>query len=1182
MALLTIDLLGPPRVSLAGRPLDLRVRKELALLAYLAVEQGHPHSRETLVALLWPDAPEEAARNNLRVVLAGLRRLLGETSDALLRADRQSARLLPAGSTLDTTTFRGLLAAVASHTHLAAEACDACVARLAEAVAIYRGDFLAGFSLPDSTPFEEWAVVQREQLHQLQMAALETLAVAHELRDDHATQVAYGRRLLALEPWREAAHDLVIRGLWASGERGAALEQFEACRRILADELGLQPSPELAALAAQLRSAETPRAAAPPATPRAARPEPPPLPVVSTPLVGRAQALAAIESLLQRPGVRLLTMVGPGGMGKTRLAVEVGAGAQRGRLDSVADGVFFVPLAPISTPAALVGTIATALGMALQGGDPRAALFQMLRQKRLLLILDNFEHLLAEGTDAVDLVVDMMGAAPGVQLIVTSRERLKLRDEQLYPVQALHVPAMASLAEAAESEAVRLFVQSVRRVQSGFHLTAANLAAVLRICRLVQGMPLGLELAAANAGGLPLAAIADAIEQSAEFLAVDWRDVPERQRSMRAVFAWSWQLLSAEQRRILRQSAVFRGGFAYAAAQAVLGTKPSLLTGLTDTSLLQWQETAAGEGRYTMHELLRQFAAEELDLAGERALVEERHGRYYLAYLAARGRRLGRGEPERASSEIQAELDNVRLAWQWAVAHGRLAEIEQATYALWQFCHFQGLEYEGQQSFARAVEGVRRHVAQADEGTALPGQRLLAKLLAIHANYLFAHGRDEDMVAQAREAVALGRASGGFEGETFGTFVLGRALQDLEQKHEAGEMWQRTIQLVHLYHARHPESEVLHEAHWMAHNWLRGRALHFGDYAGSRASMVQALQICQALGKRWAELYCLAALAGIDFLLYDFAAAEAGFVTALELARTLSYRRVEMVAQEGLSGVLRLRGDYARARTLLEQAVGMAAELASPYDEALFLAALVRLLCQLGDQGAAAQRHEQLTQLLARVKLAKECQLYGYLATAVRAYDAGATQEALRAAELADQVNQQGGDILFRLVDTALILGHVRAAVGQWQAATAAFQQALEAFQRFGKRALAAEPQAGLAHIALAQGDLAGAQAQVEAILPALAEQPHSGYNDPFFIYVTCYRVLAANGDSRAAALLQQGYDLLQQGAAALGDDSRDRFLRGVPAHRSLVAAYAELQANALRGRRPAPISLVLPPPEPL
>ena len=426
------------------------------------------------------------------------------------------------------------------------------------------------------------------------------------------------------------------------------------------------------------------------------------------------------------------------------------------------------------------------------------------------------------------------------------------------------------------------------------------------------------------------------------------------------------------------------------------------------------------------------------------------------------------------------------------------------------------------------------------------------------------------MAAEAREAVALGTACGGFEGETFGTFVLGRVLQDLEQKREAREMWQRTLQLIHLYQPAQPESELLHEVHWMAHFFLRGSALHFGDYHGSRTYMVQALQRCQMLGKRWGELYCLNALAGSDFFLYDVAAAEAGFEAALDLARTLNCGNRLMVAQEGLSGVLRLRGEYTRARTLLEQAVSMAVELVFPYDHALFLAALIRLHCQLGNQTAAAQRHQQLTQLLARVKLPKECQLYRYLAAATIAQYAGAMREALRSAEQADHVNQQGGDILFRLVDTALILGHARAAVGQWEAAAAAFQEALAAFAQFGNWALAAEPQAGLAQIALAQGDLAGAQAHIEAILPVLAEHPHASYNDPFLIYLACYRVLAATGDSRATAVLGQGYELLQQDAARLDSDSRQRFLSDVPIHRNLRTAYAEMQAQADKESRRA------------
>src|SRR4051812_43193717 len=200
MPLLTFELLGRPRISLAGRPLDVRVRKELALLAYLAVEQAHRHSRESILGLLWPDVAEEAARNNLRVELAGLRRLLGEVGETFLHADRQQVQFLPESDpALDVLIFRRLLADVRAHAHAAPERCDACVVRLAEAVELYRSDFLAGFSLPDSAPFEEWATVVREQLHQQALDALEMLASAHELRGDHAGQCAYARRQLALE-----------------------------------------------------------------------------------------------------------------------------------------------------------------------------------------------------------------------------------------------------------------------------------------------------------------------------------------------------------------------------------------------------------------------------------------------------------------------------------------------------------------------------------------------------------------------------------------------------------------------------------------------------------------------------------------------------------------------------------------------------------------------------------------------------------------------------------------------------------------------------------------------------------------------------------------------------------------------------------------------------------------------
>ncbi|MEZ4734662.1 MAG: BTAD domain-containing putative transcriptional regulator [Caldilineaceae bacterium] len=1206
MAELQIVCLGDFQVTLAGAPLTtFQTEKVRALLAYLAVE-GRVHQRSELAQFLWSGYSEASARNSLRQAVHQLRQLLsdGVAQPPWLLVTRQSVQINPdAPIVVDVAIFTRLLAECASHAHGAIDACMPCLARLRQATALYQGDFLGDFTVADSDPFEEWRRVVQEQLHIQMLDALAVLAKGAEAAGDEEGALQAAQRQLLLEPWLETAHRQIMRILAQRGQRAAAIAQYNRCRQVLVEEFNVEPETATLALYQQIvdglfdtvarrssdlaqtsidpaadalvkddikQASPQPALRQTPATPAKTdgAPVPSAVPALdailplhylpSTPygIVGRAEEIAAIREQLQ--SARLLTVMGSGGMGKTRLALEIG----RQIVQHYADGVWFVALAAVNSPSAIAMTVATTMGLALQGSDPNAALCQLLRHKQLLLILDNFEHLLGEET-ALDLVVDLLAAAPGVQILVTSRERLKLRDEQLYPLSALPFSPAATLAEAAASPAVHLFVQALQRMQPNFQLTATNLAAVLRICQLVEGMPLGLELAAANARGVPLTAIADAIEHSAEFLGVDWHDLPERQRSMRAVFAWSWQVLSAAEQRVLRQSAIFRGGFDYAAAQAVIDATPALLTALVDKSLLQWQATSTGEGRYALHELLRQFAAEELDAAGERGAVAAQHGRYYLSYLAARGLRLGRGEPKQASAEIQPDLDNVRQAWQWAASQVRLAELEEATYAWWQFCQFCDLEAEGRQSFGVAVAGIRRRLAQplADEETALLGQRLLAKLLAIHADYLFAQGCDAAMAAQAREAIQLGTTSGGVEGETFGTFVLARALHELNQRREAEDLWRQTIQLVLAYQPTHPESELLHEVHWMAHTCLRGSALHFGDYGGSRAYMVQALQLAQRLGKRRCELISLSFLGQTDVFLFDFVRAAPSLVAAIDLARALGYRRSEMDSLEGLAVMARLSGDYTTALRLLEQNLMLATELVLPYDESFALAALVRLHCQLGNAAAVMQRSEQLTQLLALVKLPRECQMAGCLALAFSMHYAGDAQVALRYAEQANQFNEQG-EILFRLVDTALILGHTRMAVGQWAAAAMAFEQALTAFTELDKPALAAEAQAGLAQIALTQGDLAGAQAQIVAILPVLAEQPHAGYNNSFFIYLTGYHVLTAGGDPRAATILRQGYELLQQDAAALDEESRQRFLTDVTIHRELVATYEALQAQ--------------------
>jgi predicted ATPase/DNA-binding SARP family transcriptional activator len=1166
MAAHSLTLLGPPRLLTAdGAVVPVRARKEWALLAYLAAEHARPQQRDTLLALLWPEASEEAARRSLRVALVHLRVALAASGVATLAADHHTVQLHPhRDHWLDVAAFAALLAACRAHRHARADRCALCNERLTQATALYGGEFLSGLTLPDAAPFEEWAVVRREELHRQVLDALATLAAAHEQAGDDAALCRDARRQLALEPWHEPAHRQFMRGLARSGDRGAALAQYETCRRVLAEELGVEPDVETRALYERIRAGDLT-----PATRAAPRHH---LPASLTPLVGREAELAALAALLRQEEVRLLTILGAGGMGKTRLALELA----RAGLDGYADGVFFVALAPLAAAGALASTIAQALDLPVQGHDPTAALLRFVRDKHLLLILDNFEHLL----DGVGLVVQIVEAAPRVQIIATSREPLHMRGEQLYVVEGLAYAASAPAADAtalpadeATLPAVRLFVQSARRAQASFAPDPATLPALLRICGLVQGMPLGLELAAAWTGLLPLEEIAAEIARSADFLAADWHDVPSRQRSMRAVFDWSWALLTEAERQALRRLSVFRGGCTRQAADTVAGATLTLLTGLVHKSLLRRTDAGATSvGRYEVHELLRQFAAEQLDgVPAERDAVQARHSAYYLDFVAARAGRLARDEPRAAAAEIRGELDNVRQAWQWAAEQAAVAGLEQAAFGWWQFCLLNGLEREGRELFGLAAE--RIGLALERLGPEHPERRQyergLSLLLALHANHLFGQGPYELMAAQAREAMRLGAASGGVEGETFGAYVLGRAMQELGKPREARLQWERTIELARRYQPHHASSEMLREAEWVAYLWLCGNLLFFEDYAGGRAYVLEALRLCQTLRKRRGEMICLGNLAPVDFYTGDDMAARQRYEQVLTLARALDDRWYEQRVQWEVSEVLRVQGQYVQARTLLIEVATAAQEIGDWYAAIQTLAALVRVHCQLGDGEGAGAWRDQLLALLGKEGITPDCQAAGFRACALYALHTGDHQQALADAEHGMHLSEQYDSPFFR-AETAVILGHVRAGMEHLAAAATAYQQALTWYAVCGNQPLATEPRAGLAQLALAQGDGVGAQALAEPLLPLLADQPRTSVLTPFYVYLVCYRVLAANHDPRAAAVLQTAQQRLRSAADTIEDTAlRQMFLEQVATHRELL--LDEAIALVLDGRDEAP-----------
>jgi predicted ATPase/DNA-binding SARP family transcriptional activator len=732
---LAISVLGNLQVTLEGRPVaEFESNKVRALLAYLAVESDRPHSRDELMALLWPNRPDRTARNNLRHVLPNLRQAIGDATaqPPFLSITRDSIQFNSNSDySLDVATFNTLLAACEQHTHRHADSCRSCIQRLRQAMELYRGDLLQQFFLNDSPEFEEWAVLQRERLRRQALNALYHLTSYHERRGEHKRALQYAMRQLELDSWREEAHRQAMRALALSGERSTALAQYETCRRTLAHELGVEPAQETLALYEQIKSGTLEQPAVSVSN----------LPASTTAFIGRDTELAALNEILENPHCRLVTIVGAGGIGKTRLALAAAAE----QIGTFQHGIYFVSLAPLNSPDLIAPAVADVLGLTFSGPqEPMMQLLRYLRERELLLVLDNYEHLL----DRADLITQMLGA-PRVTLVVTSRERLTLQAECVFELEGLDYPVAGRAGDIAQYSAVQLFVERARRVRPEFQL-GAEAAAVARICRLVEGLPLAIELATTWVRTLDCAHIADAIAGDISFLATTAPDVPARHRSMRAVLEHSWRLLDEHEQDALAALSVFRGGFTREAAEAVAGASLARLAALEAKSLLHYSQAS----RYDLHDLVQQYAAERLaDEAGCTAARHSRHSAHYLALLQEQGQQINGSQQDAALAILTVEMENVHAAWQWAIGHQCWGEVQRSALSLMWLCEVQSRHADGYRMFEEAV---RQLDAEGAEETLVDAERAsaLGRVLTGRGVFQWRLGRN----AQAQRALQRGLA----------------------------------------------------------------------------------------------------------------------------------------------------------------------------------------------------------------------------------------------------------------------------------------------------------------------------------------------------------------------------------------------------------------------------------------
>ena len=471
------------------------------------------------------------------------------------------------------------------------------------------------------------------------------------------------------------------------------------------------------------------------------------LPVPSTPLVGREKELTEIARLFQNQHCRLLTLTGSGGVGKTRLALELARQMQ----DTLKNGACFVSLMGVGAPEFIAPAIAEALDFSIAGSlDPTNQLLNYLSRKQMLLVLDNFEHLL----DGVDILHEILQRAPDVRLLITSRESLHLQAEWTMEVHGLPIPQTAQIAELESNSAAMFFLQRARQTRADFKLTDEDRPALLRICQLVQGLPLALELAAGWVRTLSCREIAREIERGLSFLAVTARDVPERHRSIIAVFDHSWRLLAEEEQRVLRQLSVFRGGFTRQAAEQIAGAGLQLLSSLVNKSLVQHNDMHAS--RLDLHELIRQYAGMRLEEnEAEERETRERHTRYYLSLLEKQEPGLRSKRQKEVLTSLMADIDNLRIAWDVAISQEAVELLRGAACPLYYV--YELLQYfrEAELAYQRAANMLRTRLVNAgtQEDACLKGA--LGDMLNYQAFFNLRPGNNREALELFQSSIAV-------------------------------------------------------------------------------------------------------------------------------------------------------------------------------------------------------------------------------------------------------------------------------------------------------------------------------------------------------------------------------------------------------------------------------------------
>ena len=892
-------ILGPFEVADGDRVVQIRAAKQRAVLLCLLIRANEAVSGDQLVDALWGEDAPRSAPKLVQVYVSKLRRVLGdaaiETHSAgyLLPLDRDS---------LDAAHFERVLGE--GRAALARGNAQIALSRLDRALGLWRGQAL------QDVAYERFASAEANRLEELRLVCLEERIAAELELGRHDAVLAELRLLVSEYPLRERLTQQLMLALYRSGRQVDALDAYRATAAALREELGLDPGPELRALERAILNQE-------PALDRRgdAVSEHRPVPVPLSSFVGRADELAKLLATLGRDDVRLLTITGAGGTGKTRLALEVARHADSG----FANGAAFVELAPVRDPALVTQTVALALDAVELADEPALGLGRWLRDQELLLVVDNFEHVV----DSASELTRILTQAPHVTLLVTSRRVLHVSGEHVFPLQPLP-----------EDDAERLFAE--RAVARDPEVDLSDRQAIRAICRRLDGLPLAIELAAARASALAPPLLLEKLVGGVSSLGIGPRDAPARQKTIADTLAWSTDLLAEEEQAALARLSVFAGGASQDAIGAVARATPDQVEALLDSSLLQRMDGAAG--RVTLLETVREHAASLLARLGERGRIDAAHGQYYLQLaetVPLRGT-----DREEGFRLVDLDLDNFRVACDRAEAradHETALRIATALYPYW---WVRGHVREGSERVSRPLE----------QGAGSPALRAQAFHVLAGLHWLTGDGTAAQ--ASAETGIELGTAAGALEAVLGCHTVLGIVARDSGELATARRHYEQSGKIA--------EELGLIEDVTIANTNLADLALAAGDLEEARRRWETTIAQNREQGMPPGE-DCLAqlGLGTVALLEGRLDEAEIGLARAYELSELAGFPQAGALALAGLAAVAGERVEHEESALLLGAAHGLidstGCELSGPEAE---------LFDRTRAKGVAALGEEKLAELV--------------------------------------------------------------------------------------------------------------------------------------------------------------------------------------------------------------------------